>query len=355
MTSTVEADRAAEPVTTAGAEERLVIPSSALTGDATPSRILIAPWGEVTSANGTFVMDEESAQLVVEAFRGHGTDLPIDYEHQSLGGVYASPTGQAPAAGWIRSLAAVPPEQADGDGPGLFADVAWTESAQAKLTAKEYRFLSPVVIVRKRDRRVVALHSAALTNKPAISGMKPIVNRVVEGEEAGPGEASFPQSDGSERADQGEEGAVSCADEAVEMLRLRLGLEASDDVEAVLIAAEDRLSSRLREAERREADERVESAMRAGKLTSAQREWAMSLALKDAELFEDWVASAPVIVAPGRTEAPERGGTGAVGRDRAVVIASARSAFHSEPALAMLTSESAWVRSALREAGLEME
>jgi phage I-like protein len=33
-----------------------------------------------------------------------------------------------------------------------------------------------VAIIRKTDRKLVAIHSAALTNKPAIVGMQPIAD-----------------------------------------------------------------------------------------------------------------------------------------------------------------------------------
>ena len=76
--------------------------STELGGSAVPDRVLLAPWGDVESTNGSFVVDEESADLAKAAFADHATDTPIDYEHQTLGGSYASPNGQAPAAGWIR-------------------------------------------------------------------------------------------------------------------------------------------------------------------------------------------------------------------------------------------------------------
>ena len=41
---------------------------------------------------------------------------------------------------------------------------------------KEYRYLSPVVLVRKRDQKATAIHSVALTNTPAIDGMFALVN-----------------------------------------------------------------------------------------------------------------------------------------------------------------------------------
>ena len=83
-----------------------------------------------------------------EALSAHGTDLPIDYEHQTLGGTYSSPNGQAPAAGWIKSLRSEP-------GIGLLAEIEWTEQARKMIAAKEYRYLSPVAIIRKNDRKLL--------------------------------------------------------------------------------------------------------------------------------------------------------------------------------------------------------
>lgn len=298
----------------ADGDDRCVVPAAMVGVDGVPGRVLIAPWGEVESANGRFVVDEQSAREVTAAFAAHGTDVPIDYEHQSLGGAYASPSGQAPAAGWIRALRAVPPEEVNDGAPGLYAEVEWTIAAREKLAAKEYRYLSPVVIVRKNDRRVVALHSAALTNKPAIPGMRPIVNR---------------------------------AEASLTGLRVQLGLAADSQIETVLVAAEERISSLTREAAEREAGERIQAAMRSGRLVPAQREWALSLAMNDPAGFDAWLKTAPPIVVPGRTEPPiSRAGSG---RDREAIATSARAAFRSDPNLALLTSEEAWVQESLRE------
>jgi DNA repair exonuclease SbcCD ATPase subunit len=77
---------------------------------------------------------------------------------------------QAPAGGWIKDLII--------DGDAIAAKVEWTPTAKEYLEKKEYRYLSPVVLVRKSDNKAVALHSAALTNTPAIDGMFPIVNSI---------------------------------------------------------------------------------------------------------------------------------------------------------------------------------
>ncbi len=327
-------------------EEALVIESHRLEGTRAPEVVLIAPWGDVHSVNGRFVVDEEAVRLVVAAYERHATDIPIDYEHQSLGGVYASPTGQAPAAGWIRALRAVSPEDAAAGEAGLLAEVAWTAAAQAKLSAGEYRYLSPVVLVRKTDRRVVGLHSAALTNKPAIVGMRPIVNRVEL-------ERGIATVEGDAVVDTGvPDGCVVGGLAAgIEVLRRRLRLDRGSDPVEVLLAADRRLGVLMTEAAEREASAKVAAAMQAGQLAPAQREWAVRLALSDPVAFTEWAASAPAVVMIGRTQPPS-GDAARQGRDRAAVIASARASFSAEPDLAALTSESAWVNDALREAGL---
>jgi len=331
VTKVADSQNGAEPARSSESGEQILIASTPLDGCSLPSRVLIAPWGEVRSANGTFVIDEEAGRAVLEAFKAHGTELPIDYEHQSLGGVYASPNGQAPAAGWIRKLDVVLPGQAGDGDAGLFAEVAWTAAAREKLAAREYRYLSPVVIVRTRDRRVVALHSAALTNKPAIVGMKPIVNR-----QGTPG-VQEPV------AEMGRE-------EALALLRMRVDVPEQAGAEEVLVAAAERIDALRDELARHRAAEKVAAAMRAGKLSGAQRSWAMELAMKDPAGFDAWAASAPPVVMQGRTRAPGEGATG--GCDRTAVIAKARAVYRAEPALQLLTSERAWVADALRERNL---
>lgn len=320
--------------------ERTALGSAELAASV-PSEVLLVPWGVVESANGTFVVDEEAARLVLATFASQRTDLPIDYEHQTLGGEYASPTGQAPAAGWIKRLFVrrAGDGGSAGSGPeapsaGLYAEVEWTEAARRRLAGKEYRYLSPVAIVRKRDRRLVALHSAALTNKPAIMAMRAIVNRS-DGAIGRRGDGEASESEGQRMA------------EAMERLRGQLGLEAGAEGEAVLLAASERLAALTETVRRGEAEAMALAAMRAGKLTEGQREWAIVLAMRDPEAFAAWERSAPVVVQTGRiTE--ERPYTEDAERGRAVIAAKARAEFRAHPALAVLTSEEAYIAMAVR-------
>lgn len=127
-----------------------------------PEYITILPRGYVSSVKGDFIVDMESFQMINDRMKQRSIDIVIDYEHQSLGNV------QAPASGWIKEI--VLKED------GISARVEWTDKAKAYLLNNEYRYVSPVVIVRKQDKKVVQLHSVALTNCPAINGMMPIAN-----------------------------------------------------------------------------------------------------------------------------------------------------------------------------------
>jgi hypothetical protein len=288
--------------------------SATLSAEDIPRRVLVAPWGAVESSSGSFVVDEESARLAVAAFDEHGTDLPIDYEHQTLGGAFASPSGQAPAAGWIKRLIAEP-------GVGLVAEIEWTQQASERLAAKEYRYLSPVAIIRKNDRKLVALHSAALTNKPAIVGMTPIVNREGGG------------LDGAEL-------------EPLDRLRRDLALPCETEADQVLLAASERLLHLQQAQQRQRIEERITEALRAGKLVEAQRDWAEALVAKEEELFDEWFRTAPVIVPTGRTLAPHSADP--LERRCRASAAAARAEFRTNRFLAGLTSEEAYVAHATR-------
>lgn len=310
------ADRENKPAPARRREEDELTPliGARLADGEVPKRVVVVPWGEVESTAGSFVVDEEAGRAVVEAFAAHGTDLPIDFEHQTLGGSYASREGKAPAAGWVTAIEAVA-------GEGIVATVNWTDEAREMLTGRQYRYLSPVAIVRKRDRKVVALHSVALTNKPAIVGMAAIVNK----------EAADAESEGS---------AYLIA------LSQMLGVEQTDDVDAVLIAARERIECLETAARRRDAEALIDEAEAAGKLAPSQRAWALALAIEQPELYREWERTAPVVVIPGRlidTSAPQAGSA-----SNHAIATAARSEFAACKALQSITTEEAYVANALR-------
>lgn len=138
-------------------------------GDA-PEWILVARRGENKTTKGSFLVDDADAQRVMAQFAKEGNDLVVDYQHQTVPG-HESPTGRAPAAGWIDELKWVTTshDAPDGKTAGLWAHVRdWTPSARDMILDKEYRYLSPTVGIDRTTRRVTSLLSVALTNTPAM-------------------------------------------------------------------------------------------------------------------------------------------------------------------------------------------
>jgi phage I-like protein len=140
-------------------ENVMILPLSQAV-DPSSNIIQILPSGWITTEKGTFLVDECALNQIIQSFDKQVNDLVIDYEHQTL------TNSIAPAAGWITQL--------EKRANGLWAKVQWTSRASQYLLNREYRYLSPVVLVSKKDQRALRLHSAALTNTPAIDGMQPI-------------------------------------------------------------------------------------------------------------------------------------------------------------------------------------
>lgn len=283
-----------------------------------PEIISVLPMGHVISQKGEFDVDESSLESMKRQIAQRGVDLVVDYEHQTLSGE------RAPAAGWVKELLLE-----DGQ---IKARVEWTPPARQYLENKEYRYLSPVVNVRESDRKVTGLHSLALTNTPAIEGMAPIVNSLTfEGgntnmeelikklaELFGMGEdtteeqlteqlkACLAENKALKAGGQepSAEAAVIANKAVCELLGLKAGAPTAD-VSAKIMElkggaglAEEVKSLKAKLADR-EADEAVTLALKAGKISPAQRDWAKGYALADPKGFEAFVAVAPQAVPMG--------------------------------------------------------
>lgn len=234
------------------------------------------PLGLVKSQKGDFVVDMESFDLMKKYFKGRMLDLVVDYEHQTLDNV------QAPAAGWIKDI--------DITSDGIYGNVEWTPKAQEYLKNKEYKYLSPVVMVRKSDKKAVQLHSIGLTNTPAIDGMTPIVNSL--------GNDPEPPQEGTNNIEQ-----------LIEALKKMLSLspdatfgDISKKISELLNqnqTLELKVNAMQIEAHKKEVDDLVLVAMKGGKLIPPQKAWAERMALKDIDGFRDWLKTAPQIVPMG--------------------------------------------------------
>lgn len=294
-----------------------------------PEWLHLLPLGRVELVDGRppFEVDAASLAEMAEAFAARGTDLVIDYEHQSLKGV------QAPAAGWIKELKA----RED----GLWARVEWTPQAREYLKRREYRYFSPVLRLDSESRRPLELLNVALTNVPAIRNLSPLVAKW--GGQSQVGGTRMPKPDLIEgKADFSsavpEESTSAKTTSLVAELKMRLGIKADSpesrvwgrtveflrslaqalelppeatiqDLQGGLAALKAEvgklqavqeealeLREKLREAEVKRV---VEEALRAGKITPAQRSWALSYCRRDLEGFREFVAQAPQVVPLG--------------------------------------------------------
>jgi len=327
----------------------------------------VAPDGEVKSTQGNFVVDDEAAGLIVGSFDAHGVDVPIDYEHQTLGGKYSAPSGRAPAAGWIKKLWREP-------GTGLQALVCWNGTTRDAIREGSYRYLSPVLMVRKADQRAVALHSAALTNKPAIVGMSRVAasDRLAEQVNAAvianPEEAKAAMDRLRELLGASEEAKLAeLLAAAVAKLEELMKGDVTEDKEPAepvanavppagfvaqadydkVVASERELREEHRGGEVDELLDRYTLQNKLNPHNDKQMTLARAHAMRDPQGFAEWMEAATPIVAAGRTTAPERPESG-----RVQIIAKARAEFRQDGSLAKATSESAFVSLRLQERGL---
>ncbi len=293
-----------------------------------PEIVKLLPLGHVQSQKGDFEVDAESFAEMKRSFEGRGIDIVIDYEHQTLKDV------QAPAGGWIKELLL----QED----AIAAKVEWTPTGKKYLENKEYKYLSPVVLVRKSDNKATSLHSAALTNSPAIDGMFPIVNSLtfeggkenmdiiskiaaLLGLEEGATEDQVMEALGAVlteakdlkektaqdgKADE-EAGKVVANKTVCELLGLTAGAP-TEDVTAKIMElktgkgsgfnSESEIKALKAQLADRDADEAVVKALKSGKISAAQKEWAKGYALKDPTGFTSFVEKAPQVVPTGEID-----------------------------------------------------
>lgn len=326
---------------------------------AIPAEFQLFPFGVVRIEGADpIVVDETAMDCVIERFLARGLDMVIDYEHQTEGADYASPDGKAPAAGWIKTL-----ENRGRD--GLWARVEWTQKAREYLANREYRYYSPVFLVSKGTRRLFELLRVALTNAPRLNWIRPIIagavalNREKENQMEflkhiakllGLSEAaSEDQVAAAVKGLQGsrdfvrlsaktagiaetatgeqvleairglkEHRAPACR-EVLDALGLKHDVSQSEIVATIHALRQRPDETVIREVAAlkaklasRDRDELVAAALKDGKITPAQKEWAEKYALADPEGFKMFVARAPRVVPVGGPRVSGGGGRAAL-------------------------------------------
>lgn len=314
---------------------QMVLSQSVDLAGAVPEWIRVLPLGHLVSDHGPFLVDQEAMTAIINHFKGKGNDNVIDYEHQTLQDI------QAPAGGWVKEY------QIRED--GLWGRVEWTARASEYISNKEYRYISPVIMVRKSDQRAVEIHSIGLTNAPAIHGMPPIVNKAGKENdkameflkmickalglpETTPEEdvlnaVQALQTAGNLVANKEILAALGVPEDATkekalaavtalkdggtlvankEILNLLEVPETADvnTVKGKIIALKnpsgyvrvEDFNALKNKLDLRDRDELVNMALKGGKITPAQKDWAEQYALKDPTGFKAFVDQAPEVV-----------------------------------------------------------
>lgn len=304
--------------------EYLILKASEFEGKA-PSEIQILPLGDHKDGRGRpFRVGPDQIQSILVNFENRKNDLVIDYHHQTT-----EPGAMAPAAGWIKSLE-------DRGEEGLWAQVEWTERGKNFIEAKEFRYLSPVLFAKKMDAQGFilpeVLHSAALTNDPAIDGMVPLINENLNNnpEESAMKEFLLKLSKLISLKEGATEDEIVAAvtvlinkaenpeikpvltlevieslglQDVMKVLKLEAGATVSD-VKATILALQQgseaiqnlELKKLQTKIASMEATTLVNSAMVEGKIPAAQKEWAMQYATSDPDGFAMYVAKATRVV-----------------------------------------------------------
>jgi len=130
-----------------------------------PSEFRIFAAGLNQSEQGPCVFDDLSAQSVMAEYVAHGKPTLIDYNHGTEF-PYPDPD-QAISAGEFT------PAVRNGE---LWAtDIHWTTRAAEYLANGEYRLFSPCFFMDCETLRVMRIISVALTNRPALDNIAPLV------------------------------------------------------------------------------------------------------------------------------------------------------------------------------------
>jgi len=282
-----------------------------------PAEIQVIPYGHHDTPKGPFTLDDDGAQGIVEAFEAQTNDMVIDYEHQTI----ADPPVEAPAAGWIKKLV-------NRGAEGIWAVIEWTDRAKQYIANREYRYVSPVFLKRISDNRVIRLINVALTNQPNIDGMVPLANKLGFEGDTNTKEATMKElwkllglsEDAKEEAaiavvnklktDLGAKTVVVIANKGV-LDALGLAESATESEIIGTIEAMKQSHTKIDDVVKelntlksgliqRDADGAVEMAMKEGKITPAQKDWALDYAKRDLEGFRVFVSKAPVVVIEGK-------------------------------------------------------
>jgi len=275
-------------------------------GAAEPKKqIRIVPMGTTKGRDGRgpYRLDDIAhAQAVIDASMAMagGTQISIDYDHQTVFAAVEGVGGTAPASGWITGLMA----KAD----GIWAEIEWTPAAAQKIAGREYRYISPYFSFEKGTGRLTRILNAGLTNHPNFTELAAVAA-------ADPRETDMDLKALAKALGLSEDATLEQITAAAAQLKIKAdGAETAiaaasaaagvvDPAKYVPMAAFAELREQVAAMSAKTLDETavaaVDKAIAEGKITPAGRDHALSLYKSDATAFAAFVASSPVIVKAG--------------------------------------------------------
>jgi phage I-like protein len=293
--------------------------------------------------------------------------VPIDYDHGS-----ERPTAETQntrAAGWIEQYSAHGPSGES----GIWARVEWTPEGGKAVAAKEYRFISPTFTHTKDGNVIVKILRAALINVPALemkalasaqqetpldvkkiaaalglpdtATIEDCVNAIASlrtGNTAMTGQLKTVATAAGLTADKigDNEVAAVCA-------KLKTPAKDGEKISAAAQTQIDELNKTVATLTARldgkDARAEVDIAIAAGKITPAQKDWAIGYCSRDPEGFKTFIGASPTILASGRV-APA-GGVAAKGEldddQKAICVQLGVAPDKFKASLAAMTKEAA--------------
>jgi phage I-like protein len=259
-----------------------------------PKWIHLVPAGLVVGRDGREWLND-NPQLVLDAFAAGAVDLPLDMEHATE---LRAPQGEpAPAVGWIQEL-----QIRDGQ---IWGRVDWTEAGRNAVESKSYRYVSPVFVFERASKRVVALTSAGLTNRPnlflqALNGQeKNMELKKLLAALGLPETASFDEA----MAHLGKlKGDLATATNAAANPSLDKFVPRADYNAALARAtnAEKSLADQAEKAKEKDITAAIDKALAEGKITPATVEYHKAQCAQEGglERFAEFVKAAPVVGDP---------------------------------------------------------
>jgi len=257
--------------------------------------------------------DKAAMQAIVDRTKAYyaGSEIMLDYDHQVLG-VGPGKGGQAIASGWFKDFRV----QDD----GIYGAIEWTAPAAARIKAKEYRYLSP--LFSTKGGKVDRIDNVALVNQSNLpldavamaadrfstqkdTDMNELLVKLAKalGLKEDTSEATLLAAVSAFAIDRGKIAvaaglkAEATTEEVLTAMAAAKATTQVDPTQFVPMSMFKDLEAQVGGVAADKAAAAADKAIADGKITPANKDWAVSFAQKDPAGFEAFVANQPQLTA----------------------------------------------------------